>query len=78
MTVRADEEGFQDLDDYFSQEFENKTSLNEDNQVEPVVLEKIEESAAEASFIISQPVRNSLGPHGMTTEKWRSLYHYIP
>lgn len=63
VTVRADEEGFQDLDDYFSQEFENKATLNEENQVELPALEKIEEGG-EANFIISQPVRNSLRPNG--------------
>lgn len=65
VTVRADEDGFEDLDDYFSQEFENKAKLDNhpEEEEDATGLEKIEE-AGEADFLISQPVRKSLGTNG--------------
>lgn len=69
VTVRADEDGFDDLDDYFSQEFENKTNINDYNRLEPgddddvhKIVEENEEEEQEP--IISQAVRKSLGPQG--------------
>lgn len=74
VTVRADEDGFDDLDDYFSQEFENKTNINDYNRLEPgddddvhKIVEENEEEEQEP--IISQAVRKSLGPQGT---KWLS------
>jgi hypothetical protein len=65
VKVRADEDGFEDLDDYFSQEFENKAKLDNQAPVEEENegLEKISE-AGEPDFLVSQPVRKSLGTSG--------------
>lgn len=63
VTIRADADGFDDLDDFFSQEFENKPKVDEENKVAVDTLGKIEE-ATEADYIVSQPVRNSIGHSG--------------
>lgn len=61
IKVREDADGFDDLEDYFSQEFENKSTIREDNQPEGgKELEKIAE-AVEPELVFSQPYRNSFG-----------------
>jgi len=70
VTVRADEDGFDNLDDYFSQEFENKATIGEENVMKMGEgMEKIEEDeeatgTADVDFVVSQPMRKSLVTNG--------------